>query len=66
MTVNYAEKFSQKVDERFTREALTTNTINQDFDFIDAETVKVYTVATSAMNDYKTTGQNLSLIHISL
>ena len=46
MTVNYAEKFSQKVDERFKREALTTNTINQDFDFIDAETVKVYTVAT--------------------
>lgn len=58
MTVNYAEKFSQKVDERFAREALTTNIINQDFDFIDAETVKVYTVATSEMNDYKTTGQN--------
>lgn len=58
MTVNYAEKFSQKVDERFTREALTTNIVNQDFDFIDAETVKVYTVATSGMNDYKTTGQN--------
>lgn len=58
MTVNYAEKFSQKVDERFAREALTTNTINQDFDFIDAETVKVYTVATSGMNDYQTTGQN--------
>ena len=58
MVVNYAEKFSQKVDERFAREALTTNIINQDFDFIDAETVKVYTVETSAMNDYKTTGQN--------
>lgn len=58
MAVNYAEKFSHKVDERFTREALTTHTINQDFDFIDAETVKVYTVETSAMNDYKTTGQN--------
>lgn len=58
MTVNYAEKFSQKVDERFAREALTTNIVNQDFDFIDAETVKVYTVETSAMNDYKTTGQN--------
>nr|DAT80813.1 MAG TPA: major capsid protein [Caudoviricetes sp.]DAY14207.1 MAG TPA: major capsid protein [Caudoviricetes sp.] len=58
MAVNYAEKFSQKVDERFTKEALTTNLVNQDFDFIDAETVKVYTVATSAMNDYKTTGQN--------
>ena len=58
MVVNYAEKFSQKVDERFSRESLTTNIINQDFDFIDAETVKVYTVETSAMNDYKTTGQN--------
>lgn len=58
MVVNYAEKFSQKVDERFAREALTTNIINQDFDFIDAETVKVYTVATSGMNDYQTTGQN--------
>lgn len=58
MAVNYAEKFSQKVDERFTKEALTTSTVNQDYDFIDAETVKVYTVETSAMNDYKTTGQN--------
>lgn len=58
MAVNYAEKFSQKVDERFAREALTNNIINQDYDFIDAETVKVYTVETSAMNDYKTTGQN--------
>lgn len=58
MAVNYAEKFSQKVDERFAKEALTTKLVNQDFDFIDAETVKVYSVATSGMNDYKTTGQN--------
>lgn len=58
MVVNYADKFDNKVDERFTKEALSTGIINQDFDFTGVDTVKVYSVPTSGMNDYKTTGQN--------
>ena len=58
MAVNYADKFDSKVDERFTREALSTGILNKDFDFTGVDTVKVYSVPTSGMNDYKTTGQN--------
>ena len=58
MAVNYAAKFDAKVDERFAKEALSTGIINQDFDFTGVDTVKVYSVPTSKMNDYKTTGQN--------
>ena len=58
MTVNYASKFDGKVDERFAKEALSAGIINQDFDFTGVDTVKVYSVPTTGMNDYKTTGQN--------
>lgn len=56
MAVNYAAKFDAKVDERFTKEALSTGIINQDFDFTGVDTVKVYSVPTSKMNDYSLTG----------
>lgn len=56
MAVNYAAKFDSKVDERFTKEALSTGIINQDFDFTGVDTVKVYSVPTSKMNDYSLTG----------
>ena len=58
MVVNYAQKFDNKVDERFTKEALSTGIINQDFDFTGVDTVKVYSVPTSQMNDYTTSGVN--------
>lgn len=58
MAVNYAAKFDEKVDERFAKEALSTGIVNQDFDFLGVDTVKVYSIPTSGMNDYKTTGQN--------
>lgn len=56
MAINYAEKFSPRVDEKFTQEALTNATVNQDYDFIGVETVKVFSVDTVAMNDYSLTG----------
>lgn len=56
MVVNYAAKFDEKVDERFAKEALSTGIVNQDFDFLGVDTVKVYSIPTSGMNDYKTTG----------
>lgn len=56
MAVNYAQKFDQKVDERFAREALSNAVVNQDFDFTDVDTVKVYSIPTTQMNDYQTSG----------
>ena len=53
---NYAQKYSEKVDELFTREALTPPAVNQDYEFIGVETVKVYGVSTAEMGDYVTSG----------
>ena len=55
---NYAVKYSGKVDELFTREALTPPAVNQDYEFIGVETVKVYGVSTAEMGDYVTNGMN--------
>lgn len=56
MTINYAQKFDTKVDERFAKEALSHGVVNQDFDFTGVDTVKVYSVPTVGMNDYSLTG----------
>ena len=56
MTINYASKFDTKVDERFAKEALSAGIVNQDFDFTGVDTVKVYSIPTTAMNDYALTG----------
>lgn len=58
MAVNYAEKYSEKVDERFTLGAVSESAVNKEYDFIGVETVKVYSIPTVAMNNYKTTGTN--------
>lgn len=56
MAINYASKYAQKIDERFAREAITDNAVNNDYDFVGAKTVNVYSVPTAAMNDYTRTG----------
>ncbi len=58
MAINYAEKYSAKIDERFKLGAVTTPAVNNDYDFIGVKTVKVYSVPTSEMNDYQRTGAN--------
>lgn len=58
MAINYASKYAQKIDEKFAREALSEPAVNQDYDFVGAKTVNVYSVPTAAMNDYKRTGQS--------
>lgn len=58
MAINYAEKYSNKVDERFKLAAVTTPAVNQDYDFVGVKTVKVYSVPTVEMNDYTRTGDN--------
>ena len=39
MAVNYAEKYSAKIDERFKIGAVTTPAVNNDYDFIGVKTV---------------------------
>lgn len=58
MAINLASKFSAVVDERFATESKTSLVVNQDYDFIGAKSIKIYSVGTSPMNDY---GRNVSL-----
>lgn len=56
MAINYAEKYSAKIDERFKIGAVSAPAINNDYDFVGVQTVKVYSVPTAAMNDYTRSG----------
>jgi N4-gp56 family major capsid protein len=56
MTVNLASKYSSKVDERFKLKSLTEAATHQDYDWDGVKTVNIYSIATSAMNDYSRTG----------
>lgn len=56
MAINYAQKYSGIVDERFKLGALTNGVINQQYDWIDVDTVKVYSIPTVSMNNYSLTG----------
>lgn len=58
MAVNYAEKYSALVDERFTEASFTAAATNNDYDFDGVNTVNVYEVNTAPMNDYVTSGAN--------
>lgn len=57
-TVNYADKYASIVDERFTLGSLTAALINNNFDWIGVETVKVFSRALTTLNNYKLTGAN--------
>ena len=56
MAINYAEKYSPIVDERFKLGALTNGLDNFDYDWIGVETVQVYSIPTVEMTDYTLTG----------
>ncbi|MGN0107238.1 MAG: N4-gp56 family major capsid protein [Hominilimicola sp.] len=56
MAINYASKYAQKIDEKFTRESMTSPAVNNDYDFVGVKTVNVYSVPTAPMNDYSVTG----------
>jgi N4-gp56 family major capsid protein len=56
MAINYAEKYSAKVDERFKLGSLVGGVVNKDYDFTGVKTVKVYSIATATMNDYQRSG----------
>lgn len=56
MAINYAGKYSSKIDERFARESLTSSVLNSEFDFVGVKSVTVYSVPTAPMNDYVRSG----------
>lgn len=56
MAIEYAAKYSGKVDERFTIASLTNKAVNNDYDFTGVDTVKVYNIPTVPLNDYELTG----------
>lgn len=59
MAVNLAEKYSGAVDEVFRKGSLTEPLANRNTaEFIGAQTVKVYSMDTAELNDYKATGTN--------
>lgn len=50
--VNLATKYSPIVDEKFFSESKSGLVTNQNYDWVGARTVKVYSVGTASMNDY--------------
>ena len=58
MAINLTTKFSGKVDEVINNGALSTPSINKDYDFVGAQTVKVYSFDTVPLGDYTRSGSN--------
>ena len=55
--IDYATKYTGAVDERFEKESVTQDIVNQNYDWSGAKTVAVYDVSTASMNDYDRTGE---------
>ena len=58
MAVNYAEKFSQTIDEQLSKDSLTDKAVNKDYDFDGVNKVNVYSVETVPLNDYDITAKS--------
>jgi hypothetical protein len=56
MAINYVEKYSKVIDERFKEESKTNNIVNQDFSWAGTKTIHVYTINTTDLTDYTRTG----------
>ena len=52
MAINYAEKYSNIIDERFKQGALTDSILNTQYEFDGVNTVNIYSVDTVPLNDY--------------
>lgn len=57
-TINYAEKYSPVVDERFTLGSLTSGMTNDQYEWLGVETVQVFSIPTATMNNYTLTGSS--------
>lgn len=56
MAQNLATRYSELIDERFSAGSVTDAAVNHDYDFMGAQTVKVYSVDTVPMQDYQRSG----------
>lgn len=54
--INYAQRYSDIVDEVFRLGALTNSIVNQQYSWVDVDTVKVYSIPTVSMTNYSLTG----------
>lgn len=52
MAIDLAKKFSPLVDETFTENSKSSLVVNNDYDFIGAHSISIYSVGTAQMNDY--------------
>jgi len=59
MATNYTTKYASRIAERFHLGSLTDSACGNDYSFVGAKTVKVYSVDTVALNDFdRTAGSN--------
>lgn len=52
MAINLADKYSKKLDERFTAQSFTEAWTSKDYDFDGTKSIKVYSVNKVGINDY--------------
>ncbi|AXB81513.1 hypothetical protein ACG98G_08325 [Megasphaera hexanoica] len=57
MAIDLAALYAKYVDEQFTSESQTGLVTNNDFQWDGVDTIKVYKISTSAMNDYDRAGE---------
>ncbi|MDE6020167.1 MAG: hypothetical protein K2H01_04095, partial [Ruminococcus sp.] len=53
VNINYAEKYSATIDERFKLSSITDNAVNKEYNFDGVNTINIYSVETAELNDYK-------------
>lgn len=56
MAQNTASKYSSKVDERFKLKELTGTGLNTDYGWTDVDEIKIYSISTVPLSDYKKSG----------
>lgn len=56
MAINYAVKYASKVAERFKKASITNTAVGNDYSFVGAKTVVVYTVDVAPLNDFDRDG----------
>lgn len=59
MAINYTTRYESKIAERFKVGSLTNSACGNDYSFVGAKTIKVYSVDTVALNNFdRTAGSN--------
>ena len=56
LSINLAQKYSEKLDQHFVKGSFTDRAVNQDYKFDGVRTVNVYTVTTVDLTDYNREG----------